>query len=450
MPKPYLIPTVRYFIAFRIFFNARFYYPVFTILFLDFGLTLSQFALLNSAWAATIVICEVPSGALADLVGRRLLLVFAAAAMVVEIGLLCIVPQGAGTLLFTVFLINRVLSGMAEAAASGADEALAYDALKRAGHEGDWGLVLETLMRMQSMAFIAAMTIGAAVYDPSLVQSVLGAVGYSGRVLQHDTLRLPLYLTLAMGVAAVGITLRMKDVPPEAPPPDAGGIAHCSRSTAEAFRMTLSAGRWILNTPFALGLIAAGMLFDHVIRMVLTMNSQYYRLIHLPEASFGLIGSLMAVVGLFVPRVARLLVAHQTPERNLWILSAATALGLGAMALFIPYAGLIPAVLLVSVMYAANFMLSSYLNQITDSSQRATVLSFKGLSFNLAYGAIGILYALLLAGITRSGDGGGGAPPADAAFVTAMPWFSPYFIVLFFLLVAIIHKKKRAGAESTH
>ncbi|MFH1981286.1 MAG: MFS transporter [Pseudomonadota bacterium] len=447
MPSPFLIPAVRYFIAFRVFFNARFYYPVFTILFLDFGLTLSQFALLNAAWAATIVICEVPSGALADMIGRQRLLVFAGVAMVVEIGLLCIVPLGGGPLLFTVFLINRVLSGMAEAAASGADEALAYDALKHAGQEGDWGRVLETLMRVQSMAFIAAMTIGAAVYDPALVQSVLAFFGCSGSVLQADTLRLPLYLTLAMAVAATGVSLKMKDAPSAACPPDAGGAAHCSQSMTVAFRRTLSAGRWILKTPFALVLIAAGMLFDHVIRMVLTMNSQYYRLIHLPEATFGLIGSLMAVAGLFIPRLARHLVERRTPEGNLWLLGAATAVGLGAMALFIPYAGLIPAVLLVSVMYTTNFMMSSYLNQITDSSQRATVLSFKGLCFNLAYGSIGVLYALLLAVLARPGGAGGSSNAlADARFVSAMPWFMPYFMVLFVLLVVIIHHRKRAGA----
>ena len=60
--SPYSIPNVRLFIIFRMLFNARFYYPVFSILFLDFGLTLSQFALLNVVWAATIVLCEVPSG----------------------------------------------------------------------------------------------------------------------------------------------------------------------------------------------------------------------------------------------------------------------------------------------------------------------------------------------------------------------------------------------------
>ena len=117
------IGNIRYFIAFRIFFNARFYYPVFTILFLDFGLSLEQFALLNVAWAITIVLLEVPSGALADVIGRRNLLVFAGGIMVIEIALMSFAPMGNIALLFAVFFINRILSGAAEAAASGADEA---------------------------------------------------------------------------------------------------------------------------------------------------------------------------------------------------------------------------------------------------------------------------------------------------------------------------------------
>jgi MFS family permease len=80
--SPFKIRNIRLFIAFRVFFNCRFYYPVFTILFLDYGLTLEQFALLNAAWAATIVMLEVPSGALADTVGRKNLLVFTGILMV--------------------------------------------------------------------------------------------------------------------------------------------------------------------------------------------------------------------------------------------------------------------------------------------------------------------------------------------------------------------------------
>jgi len=70
------------FIAFKVLFNSRFYYPVFTILFLDFGLTVAQFSILNAVWAATIVLAEVPSGALADIIGRKQLLVFATFTMI--------------------------------------------------------------------------------------------------------------------------------------------------------------------------------------------------------------------------------------------------------------------------------------------------------------------------------------------------------------------------------
>ena len=58
--------TARLFSWFRVLFNARFYYPIFTILFLDLGLSLGEFAALNVVWAVTIVLLEGPSGALAD------------------------------------------------------------------------------------------------------------------------------------------------------------------------------------------------------------------------------------------------------------------------------------------------------------------------------------------------------------------------------------------------
>ena len=119
--SPFTIANIRYFVAFRLFFNARFYYPVFTILFLDYGLTIEQFALLNSVWAATIVLAEVPSGALADLIGRRSLLLTTSVLMVLEMLLLSFVPIENISLVFWAFLLNRILSGLAEAMASGAE-----------------------------------------------------------------------------------------------------------------------------------------------------------------------------------------------------------------------------------------------------------------------------------------------------------------------------------------
>ena len=209
--SPFSIPNVRLFIAFKVLFNSRFYYPIFTILFLDFGLTVAQFSLLNAVWAATIVLAEVPSGALADITGRKPLLVFATTLMVVEISIISFVPTSNMTLVFAFFLINRILSGLAEAAASGADEAIAFDSLKAAGYPELWGRVLEVLMRCQSLGFIIAMTIGAAVYDPAMMNRLFQLISFNVSFTQEITMRFPLYLTLVLSIFALITTLKMTE-----------------------------------------------------------------------------------------------------------------------------------------------------------------------------------------------------------------------------------------------
>ena len=47
-------------------------------------------------------------------------------------------------------------------------------------------------------------------------------------------------------------------------------------------------------------------------------------------------------------------------------------IGLGGITFFLPVVGLLPVVLLFSVMFLLNFFQSHYLNRITDSRQRAT------------------------------------------------------------------------------
>jgi MFS family permease len=447
---PLAIPNVRWFVAFRVFFSARFYYPVFTIMFLDFGLTLEQFALLNAVWAATIVIAEVSSGALADAIGRKKLLVTAGALMVLEMILLAVVPLGHPTLLFGAFLLNRILSGIAEAAASGADEALAYDTLTIEGNAEDWGRVLDFQIRARSAAFIIAMSVGAAVYDPVLMQQVADLVGIETTLTQEMTLRFPIYLTLLMAAATLFVTLRMTD---PAPSGQISGESIPSGTTIlQAFRMTLEAGRWIIKTPFALVIILSGLLFDSIIRMIVTVSSQYYRVIGLPEASFGLIGSGLAVLGLFVPRVALNLTRHRTPAFNFGTLSLLTLAGLVGVSFCFPIYGIVPVVFLVCAMYLTGFFVSHYLNRITSAHRRATVLSFKGLSFNMAYGLIGIFYSLLLAYL-RPDIAGRGVPGAveDAVFIASLRWFPVTFLCGAFLLILFAARYlKRSDEHRRH
>jgi MFS family permease len=435
---PFKIPNIRYFIAFRIFFNSRFYYPVFTILFLDFGLSLEQFALLNVVWAITIVFLEVPSGALADVIGRRNLLVFAGMVMVVEIALICFAPMGNIPLLLSIFFINRVLSGAAEAAASGADEALAYDSLMQDGDIKQWGKVLEKEMRYKSIAFVVAMSIGAVVYDSEVMNRFLHWIGLDINLSQDVSLRFPLYLTLLMAVLALLSTLRMKE-----PPRDDALVCidneSCRKSVIQAFKLTIQAGKWILKTPFALVIILSAMIFDHIIRMIVTLDSQYFRLIDLPEATFGLIGSGFSVLGIFIPRIALKFAENHKPAFNLGLTCVITLIGLFGMALFLPIVGLLPTLILFCAFFLVGFYVSYYLNRITDSKQRATVLSFKGLSLNGAYGLIGIFYSLLVAmqrsRLLNSQPDLQGEDLKSTVFVESFKWFPWYFIVVAGLLL---------------
>ncbi len=437
--SPFSLSNVRRFIAFRAFFNVRFYYPVFTVLFLDYGLTIEQFALLNTVWAFTIVLAEVPSGALADLIGRRRLLISTSILMILEMLLLAFVPLGNSRLVFLAFLLNRILSGLAEALASGADEAMAYDTLVAKGDPEDWPRVLDIQMRVRYFFYVITMTSGALVYDPGVVNGVLHWLGTDLILSQQVTMRFPIYLTLILGILSLITTLGMYDPVME----DKG---QSSNEPATDFlarikdvsRITLSAGKWITHTPMALAIILFGMSFDHILRLLVTMTSQYYRLIELPDASFGLIGSGIAILGMVVPRIARAMVDHFNVRVNLLLVMALAFLSLFGVTRFVPLWGILPMALVFVTMMFTSFFMSHYLNKITDAQQRATVLSYKGLAFNAAYGVVGILYASLFTGLRTSLEQSGFTPGTsgieDAAFRLSLS-YSPLYLLCTLLLV---------------
>ena len=449
--SPYALNNVRRFIAFRVFFNARFYYPVFTILFLDFGLTLSQFAILNAVWAGAIVLMEVPSGALADIWGRRNMLIFSSYLMIFELVLLCIVPLGHPTLLFAIFLVNRVLSGTAEAAASGADEAIAFDSLKEAGLAGQWSRVLAMQMRMRAIGRIFAMLVGAAVYDPAFMQRLIGWFGWQVTLTQDVTIRFPIYLTLVMAMLTLYSTLRMTDSGSSLQNDECSALETCGLTIREVFSQTLGAGKWILQTPFAMVIIAAGFLFDSIIRMAGTLASQYYRLIEIPEALFGIIGSGMALIGIIIPRISMKMVEQHTPRFNLAVVSSTTIVGLYGMTFFKPFYGLLPIVILYSGGYMIGFFVSHYLNHITESHQRATVLSFKGLFMNLFYGMIGLLYAFLIAilrpGISEKHPHLVPELLENLVFMQSFQWFPWVFVIGLSIFVAVAKYKLGSSGD---
>ena len=408
----------RRFVWFRVLFNSRFYYPVLAVLFLDLGLNATEYTLLNFAWALAIVFTDLPAGVLADRIGRKPLVVAAAFFMVLEMILLGVAPRHGGIVLLLCCLANRILSGMAEGMASGADEALVFDSLAERGRSDEWPKVLDQVMRWQGVGMVIAMLVGGAVYDPIFMGHLLSFFGLNFSLTQGFTLRFPIYLNLITALLTLGIALGLRE--PEV------RATHVAPETKEAsgpemtaWHLVVNAGTWIVKTPVALFVILAGVLIDSVVRLFLTFSSSYFRVIELPAATFGLIGAIMGGLGMVVSPVARRMVTSNSVARNYGLIGVIVLVGLIGVACRWTYWGVIFIFPLGAAMMALGYIVSYYLNALVDSSHRATVLSFKGLAFNLGYGFISLLFALVLRAVR---DGGNAEDAVARGFVYLPVW----------------------------
>ncbi|MGE9297391.1 MAG: MFS transporter [Puniceicoccales bacterium] len=397
---------------------------------------MQHFFVLNVLWAASIVLLEVPSGAFADTFGRANLVRLAGVCMVVEMAIIAFVPLGDAWLLLAAFALNRVISGAAEALASGADEALAYDTLKQLGREKEWSNALDLLMRIQSGGFLAAMLIGAAVYDELFLNGALTLVGLRGNLTGEATMRFPLYLTLLTSGIALYSAFKLTE-PPEVGQEDE---APAPKSPGAAFALVAKTGRWILSTKVVLTLIVAAVCFDSLVRVGLTINSEYYRLIGLPEAALGIMGAVGGLMGLFIPIVARKLVVNKSPVFNFSLLAVVILISLIGQALLIPFWGVVPAMGIGVSMFMLNFFISNYLNEaVTDSRRRATVLSFRSLACNIAYGFAGLVFFGLTLGLKGGAQATDMSSDGDAIFAHLLRAMPVLFIFLMLFLAWFTH-----------
>jgi hypothetical protein len=329
--------------------------------------------------------------------------------------------------------------------ASGADEALVFDSLAERGRSGEWPLVLDQVMRWQGLGMIVAMIVGGAVYDPAFINHLLGVAGISIHFDKAITLRFPIYLNLLSALGALGCAAALREphtrtthvVPEEEQENGSENVEATAGCERTAWHIASRAARWIWQTPAALFAITAAVLIDSVTRLFLTFSSSYLRLIHVPEAVFGLIGAGMGGLGLIVSPIARRMVAAQPMPRNYVLLAVTVFVGLLGAAGRWPYWGVVALLPLGGAMNALGYIVSYYLNALADSRHRATVLSFKGVAINLGYGFISLLFALVL----RAARPGSAADPS-AAFAYGL-LFLPVWLVFGAALCILAFGKHR-------
>ncbi|MQY16144.1 hypothetical protein SRB5_63370 [Streptomyces sp. RB5] len=168
-------------------------YPVYALLFDDAGLSVGQISSLFVLWSVTGLLLEVPAGAWADRVSRRLPLCVGPLLTAVGFALWVLVPG------FWTFAAGFVLWGAKGALASGSLEALVHDELAREGRAdayarvmgraesaGLLGVMAGTGLAGPVLASGGFLAVGAASVVASLVTAGVGLGFPGGRVASED------------------------------------------------------------------------------------------------------------------------------------------------------------------------------------------------------------------------------------------------------------------------
>jgi MFS family permease len=141
---------------YRFLMNFQLWWPIWVIYLLqDRDLSLTQITFLDTPFFILIVLAEVPTGAIADRLGRKVALMMAAALFAVAIFVFGIADS------YLILILSYTAWGLALTLQMGADSALLYDSLKAIDREDDFQKINGRLWAITSLAVLIAILVGA-------------------------------------------------------------------------------------------------------------------------------------------------------------------------------------------------------------------------------------------------------------------------------------------------
>ncbi|MEV1332971.1 MFS transporter [Micromonospora costi] len=133
-------------------------YPVYALLFADTGLSVWQISSLFVIWSVSSIVLEVPSGAWADAVSRRLLLCLAPLVTAAGFAVWVLLPS------YPAFAVGFLLWGAGGALGSGAQEALVFTELDRRGAAGRYARVMGRARTAEVLGALASIVLAGPVF----------------------------------------------------------------------------------------------------------------------------------------------------------------------------------------------------------------------------------------------------------------------------------------------
>lgn len=325
----------------------RFFIPILALFYIASQVPLEQFAVIMSVFALATLILEIPSGVVADLIGRKKVLLLARFLYIIEIFLIAFYNG------FWVFLIAKIISGIGVSLSSGANEALLYDTLKKLNKEEEHKRISGNIFTITNISTAFVFIIGAFLFSinnklPAVVSLPLISLGF---VLTFF-LREP--YAINQRISFRNAYHHLKE-----------GIIYFWHHDYVKFLVFFS-------LPIATG-----------ISIILSISSAYFEKIMIPVALIGIIAFISSMITAYSSKKAQRLEKRLGDKKSLYLIQAFVVSGIFLMSLMINYFGVIFYLLIPLAAGFFGVLINHYMNRHIETSHRATMLSIKNLADNI-------------------------------------------------------------------
>lgn len=354
---------------------AWFPIPTIILFYQSHGLDLEQAVLLKTILSLSILLLEVPSGYIADRLGRKFCLVVGSTVWIIGWLFYCIGSS------FILFAIAEILSGVAGSLISGADTAIAYETLLQLKRETHYRILEGRLVAIAGISEAICGIIGAAIASIDLVY--------------------PFYLQTICLVIYFGLALTLIE-----PQRDLSfAIAHRestkSKPTQSLKTIIIDV---FLKRPNLRWLILLSSTFSTASFLIVWLSQGYLKQINIPIAAMGWAWAVFHLLMSWASVNVRKVETAWGMRKTMFAL----ILSLAVAYIFLGSINSIWGIALIAVIYmvrgAKSPLILNSINQQIPSSIRATVLSLNSFAFHFGFaivapliGAISSSYSLSLA-----------------------------------------------------
>jgi MFS family permease len=346
----------RVYVIFLLFCSFAFAVPVCVLIWRESGLSMSDALLLQVGFATVWALSEVPTGYLADAIGRKRSI--GLGAMLGLAGALVYLLADS----FLLFLLAEMFLGVGLALASGADMALLYDSLLELGREQEFEKLAG---RRQAFALVGT-----------------SAFAIVGGYLAEESLMLPLYLAVAGKLLVFPFVLGLVE-------PGRPQIGQ-RRSSLAAIKQVL--GNCLRHDRRIRWLIMFPALLFGLLQVVLWLYQPYFELLGLEKRQFGLLFAAFNIVAAIAAHYASAVHARLSD----WVVVVLPLALITASYLLMSYVlfslGFVFIFLHQLVRGYMSVVFPADLNRRVSSDLRATALSVQNFVYR-------VVYVMLLLGI---------------------------------------------------